>query len=159
MLDWSLLTGPLPLTLRLAGLAGFLLLGVTLAARRGRKLWRSVLWPALVTVAVVVIAAVALAWLAPFPDPLPATVWWSAAAVLMACGLAVSAGRGHGARRAAGALGVVVVLLAAADQVNVQFGQFPTMRAALGRPSPARSPSRPWRRPSPRPWTGRPVAR
>lgn len=134
MLDWSLLTGPLPLTLRLAGAAGFLLLAGSLAARRGRRWWPAVLWSALVTVAVVGVAAVALTWLAPFPDALPATVWCSVAAVLMACGLAVSPGRRRGARRAAAAVGVVVVLLAAASQVNLQFGQFPTLRSALGMP-------------------------
>jgi S-formylglutathione hydrolase FrmB len=94
-------------------------------------------WPVIVTAAVVATAAAVLTALTPFPDPLPAAVWWSTAAVVLAIGLAVAAARRGGAiRRVGGALGVVVVLLAGVGQVNVHFGQFPTLRAALGLPQP-----------------------
>ena len=131
LLDWSLVTGPLPVVLLLAGGAALLALG---AVRGDRRWWtRTVPLVGLVTAAVVGATALAVTLAAPFPDPLPLVVWGSVGVGVGAVALGVAVGiRGRTRVRARAALAVVVVLLAAANQVNTFFGEYPTIRTALG---------------------------
>lgn len=133
MLGWSLVAGPLPAMLAVAGAAGLLAL---LIARLDRR-WFTRLVPLVVVLAAagVGVAVVVLAITQPFPDPLPVVVWYSLGAALLAVGLAVTAFRALGAtRRVAAVVATVLVLLAAGNQVNLHFGQYPTLRSAMGLP-------------------------
>ncbi len=71
----------------------------------------------------------------PFADALPPSVVWALAAALVALGLAI-AHPGKWTRRAVASIGVVIVVLAGAVQVNVAFGEYPTLGALLGEPLP-----------------------
>src|SRR5215469_2234175 len=151
-LDWSLIAGPLPVVL----LAGALLALVWLAAgrnARGRGWLRrgvsgggaagavSVRWLALWVPLIVMLAAgvvAVLTWLInnvwrPFPDllPFPVVLWsWVALA-----GLGLAVARQPVARtwprRAAAIAAGVLVLAAAANQVNVYFQADPSLRVVL----------------------------
>ena len=131
MLDTSLLTGPLPVVLAVAGVLG----GVLLLAVRGTAWWQRAVPGVFAAVAVAVGVLVAVAtWVwSPFPDALPAAVWLCVGAGLAALGLGavrVVLGRGRGAAL----VGTVLVLLAAAAGVNAHYGEFPTVRTAVGLP-------------------------
>ena len=139
-LDWSLISGVLPVVLLAAGALalGLLVAGGPLAegGRRRPEWWK--FWvPALVIGAAAVVAV--LAWLIndvwrPFPDPLPVSVvvWCGVgvAGVLLGIGSAVVL---RSWRATAGALlAVVVVLAAAGNQLNKYYQEYPTLRTALG---------------------------
>jgi hypothetical protein len=138
VVDASLLTGPLPWTLVGAGVLG----GALLLARRSRAWWSWAVPSVLAAVAVVVAALMAVTtWVwHPFPDVLPASVWLCVGAGLAGLGLgavrlAPRSGAGvHG--RVAGLAGAVLVLLAAAEGVNLHYGSYPTVRTVLGLPYP-----------------------
>lgn len=132
VLDWSLIDGVVPVVLLGAGVVA---LGFLLLARRDRRWWRTVAVVAVTAAGGVAVAMVELVVAAPFPDPVPEVVWWAAGAGLLAVGLAGVLLRGSGGRRWLGVVAAVVVVVAAANQVNTYFGQFPTVRAALGGPA------------------------
>lgn len=124
MLEWSLLGGPLPWVLLLAGAAGLVLL----LAARGRRWWgRSV--PVVVVAAVALTAAAAfvvdVVW-QPFPDPIPLLVVGAVGVGLVAVGLALARFRWWSP------VAVALVVLAAAQGVNGYYQEFPTVRTALG---------------------------
>jgi enterochelin esterase-like enzyme/uncharacterized protein YhhL (DUF1145 family) len=137
VLDWSTVTGPLPIVLIMLGLAGL----VGLLLRRDRRWWTRV-------VPVCVVAAAALTALLvllvdlwhPFPDPLPTVVDVASGVGILALVVLVARlgtpgrERRHPRLRAVPALGVaaLVVVLGAATTVNRYYGSFPTVGAALG---------------------------
>ncbi|HMD91699.1 MAG TPA: alpha/beta hydrolase-fold protein [Trebonia sp.] len=151
-LDWPLIAGPLPAILRI----GALLAVAWLVAGRnapGRRFLRrgarggstggavSVRWLA-ICVPVIAIAAggvvALLTWLTdnvwrPFPDLLPFTIvlwsWVALAGVLLA--LARQPLLRTWPRRAAAIAASVFVLVAAANQVNLAFQAYPSLRIAL----------------------------
>ncbi len=132
MLDWPLVTGVAPIVLSALG-AGALLV---LLARRGRRWWsQSVPVVALGAAAGVGVAALEVSVLRLFPDRLPAVVWCALAVALAGVGLAVAQTRQAGwRRRTAVWLAAASVIAAAASQVNQSYGEFPTIRSALGLP-------------------------
>lgn len=125
--------GWVPWVLLVVGLAVVLVLLVG----RGRAWWGKRV-PVAVGAAVVITTGVTLfanhVW-HPFPDDLPTSVVLWVGLTLLALGLAV-ARRGTVTVRAVALVGVVVVGLAGAAQVNAQFGAYPTLGALLGRPLP-----------------------
>ncbi|WP_243841373.1 esterase family protein [Mycobacterium sp. DL592] len=137
MLDWPLLSGPLPRVLQIAGIvAATWLLVRTLKgpARPPAKTTACVIY---LTVAVAVtVAGDELArnvWKL-FPDRIPVSVlMWAGAAVFTLClaaSLAVSAERWPVS--AGLVVSIVIVLTACANQVNALFAAYPTPRDALG---------------------------
>lgn len=135
MLDWSLVDGAVPLMLSVLGV----LCGLILVVRRQRTWWIRVV----PLVAVGAVVCCLLVWLVleqiwrPFPDRLPWRVlaWIGVAAAGLALG-AVGWRRARWRRRIAVTLAALLVLLTAAMKVNAYYGQYPTLRAALGLPSP-----------------------
>ncbi|WP_018348127.1 alpha/beta hydrolase [Longispora albida] len=119
-LDWSLLSGGLPVALTILGIAALALL----VFRAGlRIVLPAALGSAAVAVAVKYI--VDRVW-RPFPDPLPwAVVLWIGVLLLA---LTIAAAR----RRMLPLLAVVPVLALCALQINSFFAYYPTSRAALG---------------------------
>jgi peptidoglycan/LPS O-acetylase OafA/YrhL len=131
MVDWPLVTGLLPVLLSAAG--GMALLALLLV-RLDRRWW-SRLVPLVVLAAVVGVgvASVAVDVVRPFPDRLPTVVWWSLGFALVGVGLAVAqSGRAGWTRRALACAGAVLVIVAAANQVNQFFGEFPYGARKLG---------------------------
>jgi enterochelin esterase-like enzyme len=131
--DWSLLSGPLPAAVTLLGLAS----AVFLLARQGRAWWLYRVAPVIVGAILVTAAAVGFVdrvW-RPFPDALPLpVVGWITVAVA-AAGLGAVRGlpvRARWRRPAGAALAAVLVVLTAAVQVNIYFGQYPAVRNAIG---------------------------
>ena len=136
MLELSLLRGPVPDALELAGWLA--LLGLTVS--RGRRWWTrlvplAVLAGALGSAALKV--GVDLAW-RPFPDPLPGPAVLWAGLVSAALVLAVLRARRVRRRRWWGAVvpfaAAALVLLAGVSSVNSTFRAYPTVRAALQLP-------------------------
>ena len=133
-----LLTGPLPWVLMAAGVVG----GVLLLVARGRSWWPNTVNTAVAAVAAGVAVLVALTtWVwSPFPDAVPASVWLCIGVGLAA--LALAAARfaprpAYGRRdRVTATVGAVLVLIAAAEGVNLQYGAVPTVRTAFGLPYP-----------------------
>src|SRR5215469_15747670 len=152
-LDWSLIAGPLPLILLVSAPLAFAWLAAGRngpgrgSLRRGMRGGRaggaaSVRWlvicvPLIVTAAGGVIAL--LTWLInnvwrPFPDLLPRTIllWsWVALAGMVLAFARLPLLRTWPRRAAAIAAGVLM-LAAAASQVNVYFQAYPSLRVALG---------------------------
>jgi S-formylglutathione hydrolase FrmB len=173
VLDWPLLTGVIPTLIGAVGVAGLVML---LLARRDRQWWSRVV-PAVIggAAATVGLAAAVVAMARPFPDPLPPLVWWSLGTAFVAVGLSAAAGwRAGRFRRMLMVVAAVVAVLAAGNEVNRFFGEFPTVRSALGlrlahqvdfdhlsspssaliAPPPGQSLSRVWRAPAGMPASG-----
>lgn len=138
MLGWSLLGGS-PLMVGLVGLggAGF----VALLLRRGR-LWWSRAVPAVVgltAVSVFLVYGALTWWWRPWPDPLLPLMWFAVVlgigAVWLALARSVVAPRSWW-RPPGNLVLALVVVLACAELANVEFGEYPTVRAALGLPQP-----------------------
>ncbi len=134
MLDWPLTSGVIPAVLVEAG---WVALAFLLSRRRDRRWWRTVVGLGLAAAATVGAMMITVAVVAPFPDPVPAVVWWSAGVVLLAAsvGVAVVMMPGAVASRLKVVVATVLVVFAAGNQVNVHFAQFPTVRALLGLPA------------------------
>jgi S-formylglutathione hydrolase FrmB len=135
VLDWSLVSGVIPPVVLVLGCVA---LAFLLSRRRGRQWWRILVIPAMVAGLGVGVAAAAVALAAPFPDPVPAVVWWSLGAVLLAVSAAamlLARGPHRSVFRPAVVLATVLVAVAAGNQVNVYFAQFPTARALLALPA------------------------
>lgn len=134
MLDWSLLSGPLPVIVFVLAALGALWL---LVDRSRRHLLLSL--PLTLAAAVLVVAAlwvvIERAW-KPFPDPLPVTIYlWTGvgvwAALMVVPRVLVSPRKALAA--GASLLAGVLVVLAASLQVNMHFGAYPTIGDAVGR--------------------------
>jgi S-formylglutathione hydrolase FrmB len=130
MSDVSLITGPVPVVVLVAG--GLALLA--LLARRGRAALTAVA----VAVAVAVVAFLGLDWLVTtelelFPDPLPTpvTAWLAVAAGAVVLVIGNLVGTGVGRKLLAIGCGLVV-LLAAGSQINDYFAEYPTLGALAG---------------------------
>jgi S-formylglutathione hydrolase FrmB len=131
-LDWSLIAGPLPVILLVSAL---LALAWLTAGRNVR--WLAIWVPLIVLAAAGLVAF--MTWLInnvwrPFPDLLPFTiVFWSWVAL---AGLVLAFARQpllrSWPRRAAAIVAGVLVLAAAANQVNGYFQAYPSLRAVLG---------------------------
>jgi S-formylglutathione hydrolase FrmB len=134
LLDAPLLSGPLPVIVGAAGVAG----AVFLLARRSRRWWARTV-PAVLLGAVAVTAVLAVlvdqVW-QPFPDPVPLPVLLLGGAVIAAAGLAVL---GMRARRWSGRVGavlaVVLVALGSLQGMNLVYREYPTLRTTLGLPA------------------------
>ncbi|MEY9894914.1 enterochelin esterase-like enzyme [Catenulispora sp. MAP12-49] len=130
-LDWSLLSGPIPVLLLLATVAAFAFL---LADRtRAWWVWRAPAAFAVGAVLTAVLGVVVDRWWRPFPEGLPTEVLlWLGVAIL---GLAVAALRALSLswRRRGLALACAVVIgLTGLNQVNRYFQNYMTTRALLG---------------------------
>ncbi|BBZ79963.1 hypothetical protein MANY_53000 [Mycolicibacterium anyangense] len=137
MLDWPLLSGPLPRLLQIGAIVAATWLLVRMLSGSARPLTKTLAGATYLTVA----AAVTLAgdelarnvWQL-FPDRIPAAVLlWAGAGVFTLClaaSLAVSAERWP--VRSGLVVTTVVVLAACANQINAVFGAYPTARDALG---------------------------
>jgi S-formylglutathione hydrolase FrmB len=149
-LDWSLLSGGLPVTVTALGTvaAGFLLV------RRGQSRWPRIVVSVLAGAALLALVAV---WCVdhlwrPFPDhlPWPVTVWLGVG--VSAIGLCtVNWWRARWWRRVVAVAAAAIVVLTCAVQVNAHYGQYPAVRNALG--VPPRNMIRLDRTPSPAPTT------
>ncbi|WP_426513681.1 alpha/beta hydrolase [Dactylosporangium sp. McL0621] len=128
-LEWSLLHGWLPVTICLAAAGGATLLLQAVVHGRVRR--------GLAAAGIAVALAAGGGWLVdhvwrPFPDPLPVTVLARVAFGLTGIGLAVVAWPRTGRRRVVAVLAAAATVLGAATAVNAFYGQFSTVRAALG---------------------------
>jgi S-formylglutathione hydrolase FrmB len=146
VLDWSLLAGSnLTITIQVVGVAALLLL----CAGRGRRWWALKVPASLVAggLATFAVYAVVTWWWKPVAEPLPVVVWQTVFAALTAVGLAVARltqrvpqsptrRRTVWLRPFAFLAAVLLVFLAAGQTVNAHFGEFPTVRTALGLPPP-----------------------
>lgn len=132
--DLSLTTGWLPVVLLVLGALGAL----WLLLRRDRSFLRRGLPVGLAAAALLTGAAYVVVedvW-RPFPDPLPLGVYgWTFAGL---AGLALLVPRARAARRwpprVLTGVAALLVLAAAASQVNLSFGAYPTVGTALGAP-------------------------
>jgi enterochelin esterase-like enzyme len=134
-LNWSLTSGPLPAVLfALAGLAAsYLLRG------HGTVRW---LRTAGVSLLAAVVLTVGLVWFVdvvwrPFPDRLPVAVGsWLAAGVGAVLLAVANAYRRPWRRAVTSAVAAVLAVVGCAVGVNAYYGQYPTVRGALGLPPP-----------------------
>ncbi|WP_052706333.1 alpha/beta hydrolase family protein [Streptomyces rubellomurinus] len=129
-IDWPLTHGPIPHAVHAAGWLAL----IALAIGRDRGWWRVRLPAALFTAAALslLLDVVVDGWWHPFPEGTPRYVtWWIATALLGLCLAGYRMGRlrwrGRGLALGAGLL----VLLMAASEVNIGFGQYPTGRVIL----------------------------
>lgn len=135
MLDLSLVRGPVPVIVLIAGLLAL----AALTVRTGRTWWLRAV-PLAVLVGAVCAGAVALVvdvlW-RPFPDPLPRTVLLWTGVALAALSLSVARiRRAPGRKRIAASLlpplAAAIVVLTALSQVNLLYYAYPTVRTAIG---------------------------
>ncbi|ARZ72059.1 hypothetical protein SMD11_6483 [Streptomyces albireticuli] len=129
-LDWSLVSGWIPVALLVVGLCA---LAALLLSRR--RTWWTRWAPLAVLLAAVLTWLLRTAvddWWQPFPDPLPTdVVIWAGIAVLGVC-LAVFRIPLLRPRYWAGAvLAAVLTVLLGASEINKHFDQYPTARTAL----------------------------
>ncbi len=133
MLDVSIVSGPVRLVLLIVGPLALL----ALLARRTPSWWTRrvpIAAAAGLAAAGLLVLVVQVLW-RPFPDPLPRPAVLFTGLTVTALVLAVR--RGHGPGRAILALlGVVLVGVTGAAQVNQQFEAYPTLRGVLGLPLP-----------------------
>ncbi|MEV7772660.1 alpha/beta hydrolase-fold protein [Kitasatospora sp. NPDC086791] len=129
-IDWHLTEGRIPHAVLVLGWAALF----ALAVGRGRSWWRVRLPAALFTAAALslLLDVVVDGWWHPFPEGTPEYVtWWIAVALLGFC-LAGYRFRRLTWRRRGIALGLSgLVLLMAASEINIGFGQFPSGRVML----------------------------
>ena len=150
-LDWWVLSGWVPAVLLALGAVALAALVLRPGRRRRRRnprwpgrRWLDRRWlrrtvPLAVLAAATVTAVLAALdlWRRPFIDPVPpAVLGWVAVAVLGVLLAGLRARSASARTRVAAVLAAFLVVLAAASGVNSYFGQFPTLRAALGLPSP-----------------------
>lgn len=129
-LDWSLISGPVPLVVLAVGLAAL----AALLCSRDRRWWTRWL-PAAVVLAALLTLLLRVAvddWWQPFADDLPTdVVAWLGVAILGLClallRLPLLRWRGRAGALLAGAL----VVLLGLSQVNEYFEQYPTLRTLL----------------------------
>lgn len=134
MLDLSLISGPVPVLVLVAGWVAFL----ALAIRRGQGWWsRRVPLAAAIGLAATgtLVFVVQVLW-QPFPDPLPGTsVLWTG---LIASALALALLRPVRWRvKAVALVAVLIVAVTGSAQINQYFAAYPTLRSALGLPLPS----------------------
>jgi S-formylglutathione hydrolase FrmB len=131
LLDAPLLSGPVPVLVGAAGVAGALFLVV----RRSRTWWtRTVPATLLGAAAVTAVLAVLVdrVW-RPFPDPVPLPALLYGGAVLVAVALAALAMRARRWRgRLVAVLAVLLVAVGSAEGMNLIYREYPTPRTALG---------------------------
>lgn len=129
-LDWSLVSGWIPLTLVAAGLCALALLLFST-----RRTWWTRWAPLAVLLAALLTWLLQTAvddWLQPFPDPLPTdVVVWAGIAVLGVCLTAFRLPLLRPRHWAPAVLAGLLVVLLGASQVNRHFDQYPTARTAL----------------------------
>ncbi|MFH9351511.1 alpha/beta hydrolase-fold protein [Kitasatospora sp. NPDC017646] len=129
-IDWPLTHGPIPYAVLAAGWVALL----ALCLGRERSWWRFRLPAALITAAALslLLGVVVDGWWHPFPEGTPRYVtWWVAVALLGFCLAGYRMRRLSWPRRGL-ALGLSgLVLLMAASEVNIGFGQFPSGRVML----------------------------
>lgn len=137
MLDASIVTGPVRVLLLLIGPVALLAL---LAGRRPGWWTRRVplAVAAGVAAAGLLVLVVQVLW-QPFPDPLPRPAVLFTALTVMALVLALARGAGP-ARTTLALIGVLLVAVSGAAQVNQQFQAYPTLRGVLHLPLPLQRP-------------------
>lgn len=141
MLDWRLLSGPLPTALRICAVTAVPWLAWRFVRWHRRSRVKATLGAACLAASVVVAwgsGYVARDVLTLYPDRLPLAVYlWTACALFLAAlagiVMAVDGRRRRGFVTAAAGL---VVVACCANQVNAVFGAYPTARYALGIPYP-----------------------
>ncbi|GAA4850977.1 alpha/beta hydrolase [Kitasatospora terrestris] len=129
-LDWSLIHGPVPVLLLIAGWVS--LLGLAVSTTRH---W----WTRRVPCAVVAAAALTVLvvvwvdeWWHPFPEDLPGdVVFWIAVALLGLCLAAVRMPVLHWRGRVVALVAAALVVAMAANEVNRHYQEYPTLRAML----------------------------
>jgi S-formylglutathione hydrolase FrmB len=131
VLSWSTVTGAVPAAVTVAGAISLL----WLLAGRGRRWWLRLAPAALaagVTLTAVLVIVVDQVW-RPFPDSLPLIVQVWIGVALTALGLsALRSWSTRWSQRVLAGIAALLVLACAAVQVNRFYGQYPTVRAALG---------------------------
>ena len=136
MLDWSLLSGPMPVVLRVgAVVAAMWLLWRTLRARRRRWVKWTELATCLLLAAIVTAVAAHLArnvWML-YPDNLQAAIYLWAGIAVFAVSITVTriVTERKVAPAVAGLAAAVVIVVACANQVNALYGVYLTPRDAL----------------------------
>jgi len=130
-LDWSLIYGAVPTAVLVIGAIGLVFL--VLRRRDGWWTWRVPLAVALAALTGWLVKLVVDDWWKPFADPLPDEVAAWIGVTVLAAALAVLGFSRTGWRYRIGlVLAVAAVLVMASSQVNRQFQQYVTLRAALG---------------------------
>ncbi|MBP2326591.1 enterochelin esterase-like enzyme [Kibdelosporangium banguiense] len=133
ILDWDLVRGAVPAVITTIGT----LAGATLLARRERRWWTRTV-PLIAAGSV--LACLLIWWIVdglwqPFPDSVPFAVMAWIGAAFFAAGLAVATlPVSRWRRRSAALLAALLVVITSGAQVNVYYGQFPSLRAAFGLP-------------------------
>ncbi|MFC5146896.1 alpha/beta hydrolase [Streptomyces aureoversilis] len=129
-LDWSLVSGWIPVALLAVGLCA---LAVLLVSRR--RTWWTRWAPLAVLLAAVLTWLLRTAvddWWQPFPDPLPLNVViWAGIAVLGICLAAFRIPLLRPRHWAGAALAALLAVLLGASEINRHFDQYPTARSAL----------------------------
>jgi len=141
VLDWPLLSGPLPLALRISAVAAGAWLAWRFASGPRRGLVKATQCGACLAGSIVVALAsghLARNVLKLYPDRLPVAVYLWAACALFVAALAgfLIAVDGRWRRGVSVAVAGLVVVACCANQVNAVFGAYPTARYALGIPHP-----------------------
>lgn len=129
-LDWSLVSGWIPVALLVLGLCA---LAVLLFSRR-RTWWTRWAPPAVLLAAVLtwLLRTAVDDWWQPFPDPLPTdVVIWAGIAVLGVCLAAFRIPLLRPRYWAGAVLAAVLAVLLGASEINKHFDQYPTARTAL----------------------------